>query len=74
LEGEGKGEGDKVFFRIVKAGFAHRRQMLKNNLGKIRPVEQVLSLFKQLNLNPKIRAQELTVEQWQGIARLWYNH
>lgn len=61
------------FFKIVKAGFAHRRQMLKNNLRQIMPEEQALAFFSRLNFDPKIRAQDLTVEQWQAIASLWYN-
>ena len=65
---------DERFFKLVKAGFSHRRQMLKNNLRAIMPEEKLLALFKQLNLNPKVRAQELTIDQWKTLAKVWYDY
>jgi 16S rRNA (adenine1518-N6/adenine1519-N6)-dimethyltransferase len=46
----------KNFFKLVKKGFSAKRKMLKNNLPGA-PLEKI-------GLNKKIRAQELSVEDW----------
>lgn len=68
-----KQEKIKDFFQIVKIGFANRRKLLIKNLESVvgkknRPkLEQI---FAELNLNPKVRAQELSVEDWKKLAGL----
>ena len=57
---------DKEFFKLVKIGFSAKRKMLKNNLGAgfhITP-EEAEKKIKKAGFNPKIRAQELSVENW----------
>jgi len=49
---------EKVIY-IAKKGFSSKRKQLKSNLG-----HNVVKKLEQLDLNPKIRAQELTVENW----------
>ena len=44
------------FFEIVKKGFSAKRKMLKNNLSGID--------FDQIGLNPKIRAENLSIADW----------
>lgn len=46
----------KKFFGVVKRGFASKRKMLKNNISGIN--------FEKLNLNPNIRAENLTIDDW----------
>ena len=46
------------FFELVKASFSSKRKMLKNNLK----IDE--SILKKLGLNPKIRAENLTIENW----------
>ncbi len=48
----------KKFFNLVKKGFSNKRKMLKNNLK----IEE--SLLKDLGLNPKIRAENLSIKDW----------
>jgi len=48
----------KKFFNLVKKGFSSKRKMLKNNLG----IKE--SLFEELGLNPKTRAENLAVQNW----------
>ncbi|TSC96175.1 MAG: 16S rRNA (adenine1518-N6/adenine1519-N6)-dimethyltransferase [Parcubacteria group bacterium Athens1014_10] len=57
---------EKVFFKIVKIGFSNRRKQLHNNLatGLKMNNEEIKEIFKKLNFNPKIRAQDLSVEDW----------
>jgi len=44
------------FFGIIKKGFSAKRKMLKNNLSGID--------FDQIGLNPKIRAENLSLNDW----------
>jgi len=57
---------EKKFTQLVKIGFAQKRKMLKNNLSSGLKMEELetLRILEELNLNPKIRAQELKVEEW----------
>lgn len=61
------------FFTLVKWGFAQKRKVLFNNLlpniGKNRKAE-LDAIFKQLNLSLTVRAQELSLEQWQAMVNL----
>jgi len=62
---------EKDFFRIVKAGFASKRKTLANNLKSLKyKQEDLQDIFKKLNLNSKVRAQELSVEQWVELTKL----
>lgn len=55
------------FFRLLKFAFTAKRKMLKNNLagGLHLSQEGVADLLKYLGLDPKVRAQELDLAQWQ---------
>jgi len=61
----------KNFFEVVHVGFAQRRKFLIKNLeplvGKNRQV--LKDIFKKIGLDEKVRAQELSVEQWKFLAR-----
>ncbi len=67
------GVNKKDFFRLVKFGFSAKRKMLKNNLAagfKINQAEAENKIVKA-GFNPKIRAQELSVEDWLRLARIF---
>lgn len=71
-----KGEGDggfdeRNFIRLVKFGFSAKRKMLKNNLsgGLQKPMNEVVVALKVVGLNEKVRAQELSVEDWVKLYR-----
>ncbi len=57
---------DQIFFKVVKQGFANKRKKLINNLKSFKNVEVI---FDSLKLDKNIRAQELSVGQWEEIAR-----
>lgn len=67
---------EKNFIKLVKIGFSAKRKMLKNNLTclparqanglKISP-DKVVKILKKVGLDEKIRAQELSVENWLSI-------
>ncbi len=49
---------EEKFFELLKKGFAHKRKTLKNNL------DISGDPFKNCGLNPKARAQELSLNDW----------
>lgn len=60
---------DKIFFRLVRTGFSAKRKMLKNNLAgglKLKP-EIVAKIFLSQGLNLSVRAEQLTLLDWQKL-------
>ena len=55
---------EQTFFRIVKAGFSQKRKQLKNSLG-----EGGEALLTKANIDPKRRAETLSLEEWAALAR-----
>lgn len=57
------------FFGIVRLGFSSKRKKLLNNLtGKFDKIS-LGKIFTEINLNPNTRAEELSVEIWQKLAK-----
>ena len=58
-----------VYFRIVKAGFASKRKTLLNSLsnGLHLSKEEVLDVLTKAGIEPSVRAQNLTLEDWYRI-------
>ena len=58
------------FFKIVRAGFAQRRKQLRNALAAelALPAGEVAQALSKAGVNPKRRAQTLSIEEW---ARVW---
>ncbi|MBP9694875.1 MAG: ribosomal RNA small subunit methyltransferase A [Candidatus Magasanikbacteria bacterium] len=67
----GTREHDEQFFRVVRAGFSQKRKQLWHNLsgGLQIPAEKVKSGLKEVCGNEKVRAEELSVEEWRYIVR-----
>lgn len=63
-------DGDKRIFRMARAGFAARRKTLANNLSSSFriPRKVVEEALTDLALDPLVRAQELSVEDWIALA------
>jgi len=51
-------------FSVVRAGFAHRRKMLRRALAGI--VEP--DVFTAAGIDPEARAEELSIEDWGRLA------
>jgi 16S rRNA (adenine1518-N6/adenine1519-N6)-dimethyltransferase len=56
----------KKFFRVVKIGFSSRRKQLQNNLaGGLRlENKEARDVLVKIGLDPKIRAENLDVDNW----------
>lgn len=59
------------FFKVVKAGFAGKRKQLINNLsaGLKLPKVEIGEKLLAIGINPKRRAEELTLEEWRQITK-----
>ena len=55
---------------LVKLGFASRRKMLRNNLKSYLDIAQIDQMLKQLEINPQVRAEELSLQQWINLCNL----
>jgi len=60
-----------AFFHIVRAGFAQRRKQLHNTLaaGLGRPPGEVAVKLREIGVDPRRRAQALSLEEWARIAQ-----
>jgi 16S rRNA (adenine1518-N6/adenine1519-N6)-dimethyltransferase len=64
-------EESKHFFSIVKAGFSEKRKKLRSSLsgGLHISKEQADLLLQKANIDPNLRAQSLTLEEWLILAK-----
>ena len=61
----------KLFFRIVKAGFAAKRQQIHNSLAATlrMPKDEVNNILKSSNIDPIKRAEDLSLEDWINLSK-----
>jgi 16S rRNA (adenine1518-N6/adenine1519-N6)-dimethyltransferase len=57
---------DETFFKIVRAGFAHKRKKLLSNLKKTFKIEpeKIENIFDEIELKYTARPEELNIDQW----------
>jgi 16S rRNA (adenine1518-N6/adenine1519-N6)-dimethyltransferase len=60
---------EKVFFDIIKTGFAHKRKVLRKNLesGEVK-LHHIDEIFEKLKINPKTRAEDVRIDNWLKIS------
>lgn len=59
---------ERMFFKVVKAGFASKRKFLANNLGVVFGKDDVLHALEACGLTPKVRAEDIPLEEWKKLA------
>ncbi|HUT96139.1 MAG TPA: 16S rRNA (adenine(1518)-N(6)/adenine(1519)-N(6))-dimethyltransferase RsmA [Candidatus Paceibacterota bacterium] len=59
------------FFTLVKKGFSAKRKMLKNNLSILLKANQIN--LEKIGLNPKVRAENLSIDDWIKIYHDFYS-
>lgn len=52
------------FDTLIKLGFANRRKMLRNNLKTCFDSDLLSQILTQLEINPLVRAEDLSLSQW----------
>lgn len=59
----------KLLRQLIRAGFKQRRKMLRNNLSFVNmSPDQLGALFASLKIDPMVRAERLTLDQFAKIA------
>jgi len=53
---------------LVKLGFGAKRKMLRNNLQSVIERDQLTQLLEQLEINPQVRAEDLSISQWVTLS------
>ena len=62
---------EKLFFRLVKGAFTQRRKTINNSLTCVgKSKEEIKDILKQLNIDEKLRAENLSIEQYALIANM----
>lgn len=54
------------FFKIIKAGFAHKRKVLRKNLEDIGETDEI---FTKLRIDSKSRAEDIPFEKWIALNK-----
>lgn len=62
---------EKTFFRVVKAGFSAKRKKLRSSLsgGLAISKQEAEQLLQKATINPDARAEDLTITQWNQLAK-----
>jgi 16S rRNA (adenine1518-N6/adenine1519-N6)-dimethyltransferase len=53
---------------LVKLGFGSKRKMLRNNLQSVIDRDRLTQFLEQLEINPQVRAEDLSVIQWVSLV------
>ncbi|MBR8838173.1 MAG: 16S rRNA (adenine(1518)-N(6)/adenine(1519)-N(6))-dimethyltransferase RsmA [Stigonema ocellatum SAG 48.90 = DSM 106950] len=53
---------------LIKLGFGAKRKMLRNNLLSFVERDRLTQLLEKLEINPQVRAEDLSVGQWVALA------
>ena len=67
-------EGADKFFKVVRAGFAHPRKQLINNLSQGLKIDRakISATLKKIGLSPEQRAETLDVADWTKLTDAFY--
>ena len=63
------GDEEKEFFKLIKAGFAHKRKKVSSNISEFYPKHTVLGAFSDLSLGENERAENISKEIWLSLLR-----
>lgn len=62
---------EERFFRLVKAGFAHKRKQLKSNLRNLGYKKaKIAEALEKAGIDGRRRAETLTIAEWTAVYRL----
>ena len=61
---------EEKLFNLIRVGFSEKRKQLVNNLAKLGySKKKIMDFTESKGINPKTRAEELNLEQWQELLR-----
>jgi 16S rRNA (adenine1518-N6/adenine1519-N6)-dimethyltransferase len=64
---------EKIFFRVVRAGFGQKRKQLKNSLSEGLAISAAdgTALLERAGIDPRRRAETLSLDEWAHLARVY---
>ncbi len=65
-----KVKDEDYFFKIIRAGFNQRRKTLRNSLKEVINRETLDLFFQKYNIKENIRPEQLSLEQFAGLANM----
>lgn len=60
---------EQLFFKVLKAGFSSKRKKLSSNLSIFAPKEEIEYFLKEMGVDPSIRPENITPQNWKIIAQ-----
>ncbi|MDO4594382.1 MAG: 16S rRNA (adenine(1518)-N(6)/adenine(1519)-N(6))-dimethyltransferase RsmA [Tissierellia bacterium] len=64
-----KSVDQKILFDLIHAGFNKRRKTILNSLQNVCKKEELIEIFEKLNISPKLRAENLTLDRYIDISK-----
>lgn len=67
---------DKLFFRVVKAGFSQKRKQLKNSISGGLQLKSKIArgLIEEAGIDPTRRAETLSLDEWGDLTLVYADH
>ena len=65
---------EKFFFKIIHAGFAHKRKQLLPNLSELFTKEILTETFEACKIDTKARAEDIPLGKWIELCSVLANH
>lgn len=67
------GIDERLFFRLVKAGFSAKRKMLRSSIGAGLDIEKEAAeaLLQRAGINPDHRAQDVPIDSWISLTKAY---
>lgn len=59
---------EAMFFKLIHAGFAHKRKFALSNIKHVFPAVDIRLLFEKESLSEKVRAEDVTLNAWLHIS------
>ncbi len=59
---------EAMFFKLIHAGFAHKRKFAISNIKEVFKNNDIQSLFKEISLSEKVRAEDVPLQTWLSIS------
>jgi 16S rRNA (adenine1518-N6/adenine1519-N6)-dimethyltransferase len=65
-----KVKNETMLFKIIRTAFGQRRKTMKNCLEELIPNRQLEEFFRQYDIDPRIRAEDLSLQDFANLANL----
>lgn len=59
---------EELFFKLIHAGFAHKRKFAISNIKNVFPDNDIPALFKEVGLSEKVRAEDVSLRAWLNMS------